>query len=266
MVVSSINNYQVSNKALSFGAQTRSEREAAMERAQERSYVTPLTADEVRRIQQERDRIQDKRSKIDKQREAERAKRAEEKQYQEDVRDLKDTNRMINELTNKGPLANGAFKRAGKIADVVITGTLSGMALHWSTGKAFMMIHKVIKKPKVSNALGNIRRPFQIIGSSIAEGAQTAWNSMARKVRATEKGKKFVESAPIKKLSEGMDKIGKSYSNFKQDAKNLKAEDIKSGVSTVFGVSGFTAGVVEKLDPPENKQTNKKVRNADNAD
>lgn len=266
MVVAGINNY---NSTINFGAQTRSEREAAWERAQERNYVAQLTAEEIREIQKRRDQMRTQIEKRNKQQEAEKAKRAEERQYNEDVKDIKDTQRMIKDLTQSGKDKNifsgSLLKNAGKAADIIITGTLSGMALHWSTGKAVMMIHKVIKKPKVANVLNNIKRPFQIVGSSIAEGAQTTWHSMARKVKATDSGKKFVNSAPIKKLNEGLDKISTSYKNFKSDAKNLKVEDIKSGIATVFGVSGFAAGVVDKLDTPS-KSEGKKVKNVHNAD
>lgn len=267
VVVAGINNY---NSTINFGAQTRSEREAARERAQERSYVAQLTAEEIREVQKRRDQMRAQIEKRTRQQEAEKAKKAQEKQYNEDVKDLKDTQKIIKDLTQSGKdkniLAGDTLKRAGKIADVVITGTLSGMALHWSTGKAFMMIHKVINKPKVANVLGNIKRPFQIIGSGMKKGVATAWDTMAKEVKSTPKGKKFVESAPIKKLNEGLDSIKTSYNNFKTDAKNLKAEDIKSGVATVFGVSGFIAGVVEKLDTPQKKSEQKRMKNAHNAD
>lgn len=257
MVVSGINNYQSINTTIGFGAQTRSEREAAKERAQERSFVAQVSAEEIREIQKRRDQMRAQIEKRTRQQEAEKAKKAQEKQYNDDVKDIKDTQKMIRDLTQSGKdkniLAGETLKRAGKIADVVITGTLSGMALHWSTGKAFMMIHKVINKPKVANALSNIKRPFQIVGSGIKKGMITAWETMAKEVKATPKGKKFIDSAPIKKLNDGLDKIKTSYNNFKTDAKNLKAEDIKSGVATVFGVSGFAAGVVEKLDNPKKK-------------
>lgn len=254
MVVSGINNY---NTSVKFGAKTRSEREAARREAEERSYMAPVTAEEIRMIQRERERTQAQIAKRTKQQEAEKAKKAEERQYNEDVKDIKDTQKMIKDLTQSGKdkniFAGETLKNIGKVADVIITGTLSGMALHWSTGKAFMMINKVIKKPKVANVISNIKKPFQIVGSSLSEGAQTAWNSMARKVKATKNGKKFLDSTPIRKLNEGLDKISTSYNNFKTDAKNLKTEDIKSGVATVFGVSGFIAGAVEKLDSPKKK-------------
>ena len=54
VVVAGINNY---NSTINFGAQTRSEREAAMERAQERSYVAQVTAEEIREIQKRRDQV-----------------------------------------------------------------------------------------------------------------------------------------------------------------------------------------------------------------
>lgn len=261
VVVAGINNYQIANNSINFGAQTKSEREAAKQRAEERNYVAQVTAEEIRMIQKERDRINAQIAKRNKQQEAEKAKKAQEKQYQDDVKDIKDTQKMIKDLTQSGKdknlLAGETLKRAGQFADIIITGTLSGMALHWSTGKAVMMVHKVVNKPKVANVLHNIKRPFQIVGSSIAEGARTTWSSMARKVRATDGGKKFLDWTPVKKANEGLDRMNESIKNFKTDAKNLKVEDIKSGIATVFGISGFAAGVVEKLDAPAKKSDEK---------
>ncbi len=255
MVVAGIKNYQMANTSLNFGAKTRSEREAERERAQERSYVAQLTADEIRMLQQAREKKKAKQDNLKKQQQIESDLQAQEKQYKEDVKYLKETQKTIKELTDsdkdKNILAGSTLKTIGKVADVTIAGVLSGMALHWSTGKAFMMLHACSKKPKISKFIGDVKRPFQIVGSSIGEGAKTAWNSMARKVKATEKGKNFVNSKPMKAVNEGLDEISKSYKNLKKDAKNITAEDVKSGIATVFGVSGFAAGVVGKLDTPE---------------
>ena len=111
-----------------------------------------------------------------------------------------------------------------------------------------MMLHKFTKKPKVANFLGNVKKPFAIVGSGIKKGASTAWETMAKEVKATENGRKFLETRPMKFLNNCVNKINKSYNNLKTDAKNLTAENVKGAVSTVFGISGFVAGAVEKLD------------------
>ena len=44
------------------------------------------------------------------------------------------------------------------------------------------------------------------------------------------------------------------------DAKALTTDDIKSGISTIFGVSGFGAAAIEKLDKTSSKNTAKEPK------
>ena len=262
MVVSGINNYQT--QTLNFGAKTRSEREAEKQKSYTRmvNVVMPeedlLILDAAKKAKRERELKEKAR------REEEARSQTSEKQYKQDVKELKDTQKIIKDITQgdkeSNLFASGTLKKIGTAADILITATLSGMALHWSTGKAFIMLNKFFKKPKVANIVNNIKRPFQIVGSSIAEGAQTAWHSMTRKVKATDSGKKFINSKPVQKINEGLDEIKTSYKNFKADAKALTTDDIKSGISTIFGVSGFGAAVVEKLDKLSSKKTDKEQK------
>lgn len=263
MVVLGINNFQANNKTQTFGARTRSEREAEREKAYTRYVQISMPEEDLEMLECakkefRRRKLTDQAERIEK----EKAFSAE-RQYKEDTKDLRDTQNIIREITqsdkDKNIFAGSWLQRAGKIADIVITGTLSGMALHWSTGKAYMMMHKLVKKPKVAKTLGNIKRPFEIIGSATKKGAKTAWQSLVSEVKASKKGQKFLKTDFMQNVSECADDVQKSWSNFKKDVNNLTAEDYKSGIATVFGVSGFAAGVVEKLDTPQKNQPTKEV-------
>ena len=249
VVVSGINNY---NTAINFGAKTRSERAEEKQKSYTRMVNVVMPEEDLQILEMAKKRAREK--AIEEQRKKAEAANSQrtERQYREDVKELRETQSIIKDITGAGKDKNlfggGTLKTAGTIADVVITGVLSGMALHWSTGKAFMMLHKFTKKPKVANFLGNVKKPFAIVGSGIKKGASTAWETMAKEVKATENGRKFLETRPMKFLNNCVNKINKSYNNLKTDAKNLTAENVKGAVSTVFGISGFVAGAVEKLD------------------
>ncbi len=262
MVVSGINNYQI--QTLNFGAKTRSEREAEKQKSYTRMATIMLPEADIQLLEAAKKAARERELKEQARREEEARSQTSEKQYKQDVKELKDTQKILNEITqadkDKNLLAGGTLKKIGTAADILITATLSGMALHWSTGKAFIMLNKFFKKPKVAKVINNVKRPFQIIGSSIAEGAQTAWHSMTRKVKATDSGKKFINSKPVQKINEGLDEIKTSYKNFKADAKALTTDDIKSGISTIFGVSGFGATAIEKLDKTSSKNTAKEPK------
>ena len=262
MVVSGINNFQSVNNSLKFGARTRSERERDEHKAYTRMVTVTMSEDDLNDIEIARQEYIQRRQELRKKKEEESRSLSAEKQYREDTKDLKDTQNIIREITqsdkDKNIFAGSWLQKAGKVADIVITGTLSGMALHWSTGKAFMMMNKVVKKPKISKAINNAKRPFEILGSAIKKGSETAWATLSKEVKASEKGKKFLETPFMKKVNKGADEVQKTWSDFKKDVNALKAEDYKAGISTVFGVSGFVAGVVEKLDTP-NKQNQKDV-------
>lgn len=180
-----------------------------------------------------------------------------EKQYKEDIKELRETQKIIKDITGAGKDKNifsgSTLKTIGNIADVVITGVLSGMALHWSTGKSFTMIYNFTKKPKVAKFLGNVKKPFSIVNKGVKKGASTAWTTMSNEVKATENGRKLLATRPAKFINSCLNDASKSYQNLKTDAKKLTVENIKSTISTIFGVSGFVAGAVEKLDKP-NKQ------------
>ena len=263
MVVLGINNFQTNSKTQSFGAKTRTEREAEREKAYTRYVQVSMPEEDLEMLESAKKEF--RRRKL-----AEQAERIEkekafsaERQYKEDTKDLRDTQNIIREITqsdkDKNIFAGSWLQRAGKIADIVITGTLSGMALHWSTGKAFMMMNKLVKKPKVSKFLDNFKRPLEIVGSATKKGAKTAWQSIVSEVKSSKKGQKFLKTDFMQSVSECADDAQKSWSNFKKDVNNLTAEDYKSGIATVFGVSGFTAGVVEKLDTPQKNQPAKEV-------
>lgn len=247
MFISGINS-QISNNSIGFGSRTRSQREAEREKSYTKMVNVCMPEEDLQLLEMAKKNAEKKRrEQAEKEQEANQQKSVD-KQYREDVKELKETKSMINDITQNRNLNSGLLKNVGKAADILITATLSGMALHWSTGKAFMMIRGFCKKPKVSKFIDNVKRPFEIVGSGLAEGAKTAWNTMATKVKATKNGKKFVNSKPVKAINEGLKDMSQSFKNFKTDVKNLKTEDIKSGISTVFGVSGFGAAVVEKLD------------------
>ncbi len=254
MVISAISNYEIANKSLSFGAKTRSEREAEKEKSYTRMVNVVMPEEDLQTLELAKKRAREKRLEEERRRKEVADAQKSERQYKEDVKELRETKQMISDITNKVGANGSLMKNIGKAADIIITGVLSGMALHWSTGKAYMMLHNISKKPKVVKTMNNIKRPFQIVGSSIAEGASTAWASMAKKVKATEKGQKFINSKPMQAINDGLDEIAKTYKNIKKDAKALKTDDIRSGIATVFGVSGFTAGVVEKIDTPTNSK------------
>lgn len=263
MVILGINNFQTNSKTQAFGARTRSEREAERERAYTRYVQVSMPEEDLEMLESAKKELRRRRL-------AEHAERLEkekafsaERQYKEDTKDLRDTQNIIREITqsdkDKNIFAGSWLQRAGKIADIVITGTLSGMALHWSTGKAFMMMNKLVKKPKIAKTLGNIKKPFKIVGTAAKKGAKTAWESIVSEVKASKKGQTFLKTDFMKSVSDCADDIQKSWSNFKKDVNNLTAEDYKSGISTVFGISGFAAGVVEKLDSPQKNKSAKEV-------
>lgn len=257
VVVSGINNY---NTTMNFGAKTRSERAEDKQKSYSR-MVNVVMSEENYELFEKMQKETRKKEAEEQKRKAEAANtQRTEKQYREDVKELRETQSIIKEITGAGKDKNifsgGTLKTIGNIADVVITGVLSGMALHWSTGKAFTMIHKFSKKPKVSKFLGNVKKPFAIVGSGIKKGATTAWDSITKEVKSTEKGRKFLATRPMKFLSDSADKINKSYNNLKTDAKNLTADNVRSGISTVFGISGFAAGAVEKLDKQPTQKDN----------
>lgn len=258
MVVLGINNFQSANKTQTFSAKTRSEREAEREKAYTRYVQISMPEEDLEMLESAKKEL--RRRKL-----AEQAERIEkekafsaERQYNEDTKDLRDTQKVIREITqsdkDKNIFAGSWLQRAGKIADIVITGTLSGMALHWSTGKAFMMMNKIAKKPKVTKAFNNIKRPFEILSSAAKKGTETAWNSMVKEIKASKKGQEFLNTDFMKGVKNGADDVKDSWINFKKDVNNLTTEDYRSGIASVFGVSGFVAGVVEKLDTPNNKQ------------
>lgn len=258
MVISGVNNYN-NNYQISFSAKTRSEREAEKQKPYTRLATVVVTEEDLQLLEIAKKRAREKELKA---KEDEQAK-ASEKQYKQDVKELKETQKIFKDITqankDKSLLSGGMLKKVGTAADVLITATLSGMALHWSTGKAFSMLHKFFNKPKVANVVNNVKRPFEIVGSSLAEGAQTVSTAMSRKIRATDSGKKILDSAPVKTFNKGTEKIKNFYKNLKADAKNFKTEEVQSGISTIFGISGFGAAVVEKLDKP-NKSANKKQK------
>lgn len=258
MVVSGIN--QINNiKSLNFGAKTRSDRDADKEKSYTRMVNVVMPEEDLVVLEMAKKRAREQKLKEQAQREEEIQTKNSEKQYKQDTKELKETQKIIKDITDvdksKNIFASSVLKNLGTTADILITGILSGMALHWSTGKAFTMIYKFTKKPKVANVISNIKKPFGIVDSSLKEGAITAWNSMSQKVKATPKGRKFINSAPIKTINEGLQSLKKSYNNIKTDAKNLTADDVRSGVANVFGISGFAAAVVDKLDKQKpNKQ------------
>lgn len=254
VVVLGINNFKVQNaQALNFSARTRSERETEKQKHEDRRYYTQVSAEEIRQLQKiQREQKELNQKKITENSEKEKIKN-EEKEYRESVKDLKDTQKIVHEITdadeNKNIFAGSTLKKIGTAADILITGTLSGMALHWSTGKAFMMIRHCVKKPKIAKMLNNIKKPFSIVGNAVEKGASTAWSTIKKDVKATEKGRKFIASRPMKFINKCLNELNSSYKNAKTDIRNLTTEDIKSGISSVFGVSGFIAGVVEKVAP-----------------
>ncbi len=262
MVVSSINTYKASNNTqINFCAKTRSERSAEKDYYYSDAYAEvvherSLKDLEIAKKEIERRRKARKAREEREEREEREIKYNEEKQYREDVKELKETQGIIKDLTrsSKKLFAGNSLQKVGDIADIAISATLSGMALHWSTGHAYKKLHEVAKKPKVAKVIKNIKRPFQIVGSSLAEGLKTTWNTFAKKVKETKNGQKLLATKPMQKINKAIDEIGESYKNFKTDVKNLTPENIKSGVATTFGVSGATATVVDKLDEnPRNK-------------
>lgn len=251
MVVSGIN--QINNiQNLNFGAKTRSDRDADKEKSYTRMVNILMTEEDLAVFEMAKKRAREQKLKEQAQREEEIRTKNSEKQYKQDTKELKESQKIIKDITNtdksKNIFAGSLLKNIGLTADILITGILSGMALHWSTGKAFTMLYNFSKKPRVANVISNIKKPFAIVGSSLKEGAVTAWNSMAKKVKATPGGKKFINSAPIKAIDGGLQRIKKSYNNIKTDAKNLTADNVRSGIANIFGISGFTAAIVEKLD------------------
>lgn len=257
MVVSGINNY---NTSVNFGAKTRSERKSEQEKSYTRMVNVLMPEGDLQLLEAAKKLAREKALEEQKKRIEEQNNQISAKKYQEETKELKETQKIIKDITGVGKDKNlfsgGTLKTIGNVADVLITAVLSGMALHWSSGKAFMMIHKFVHKPKVANFLGKVKKPFTIVGSGIKKGASTAWSTMANEVKATEKGKKLLETKPMKLINSSLDDAVKSYNDLKNDAKNLTAENIKSTISTIFGVSGFVAGAVEKLD--KNPQTKKK--------
>lgn len=259
VVVASINSYNTNSvKPLNFEAKTRSERAAEKEKAYTRYVTVSMPEDDLELIELAKKEIHRRRKEeITKRLEEEQARKAE-KQHNDDIKDLRETQKIIKDLTqvdkNKNIFAGSTLQKIGKIADIAISATLSGLALHWSTGYAVKTIHKVINKPKIAKGLNNIKRPFEIVGSSVAEGAKTTWKTMAKKVKETEKGQKFLATKPMQKINKGLDDLAQAYKDFRTDVKNLTIEDVKSGVATIFGVSAGVATVVEKLDnTPQNK-------------
>ncbi len=253
MVVSSINNYNLNNaKPLNFCAKTRSEK--ASERG--KTYISSITVstpeENLETLDLAKQEIERQRNEYYAKRQEEIKARAEEREYKKEVAEWRETRSIIREITQPGKDKNlfggKTLQTIGKIFDIGITAILSGMALHWSTGHAYKKLHEVAKKPKVAKVIKNIKRPFQIVGSSLAEGLKTTWNTFAKKVKETKNGQKLLATKPMQKINKAIDEIGESYKNFKTDVKNLTPENIKSGVATTFGVSGAAATVVDKLD------------------
>lgn len=257
VVVSGINNY---NRTVNFGAKTRSEREEEKQKSYTRMVNVVMPEEDLAVLEMAKKRARQQALEEQRKRVETARSQASEKEYQKDVRELKETQKIIKDITgackDTNIFAGSTLKKIETAADILITATLSGMALHWSTGKAFMMLHNLSKKPKVANVLGNVKKPFAITGKALKKGASTAWSTISKEVKATETGRKFIESAPVKAINKGLNRINKSYNNIKADANNLTAENIKSGISTVFGVSGFAAGAVEKLDKQPAKKDN----------
>ena len=240
MNVTGLNNLQNSTN---FGAKTRSERQ------QEVYYQTILSQDEMD------DLVEIRANK--RQNDEEVRNRRAEREYNDDVRDLKETKQMVHDLTHADKkdniFAGSTLKKVGTVADVLITGTLSGMALHWSTGKAFSMLYKVSKKPKIANTIAKIKEPFKIVGSAISAGLKTTWTTFSNKVQKTGKFKRFMKTDVGQKVNSGVEQVSTSVNNVRSDIKKINADNVKSGISNLFGVSGFTAGVVNKLDGEEKK-------------
>ena len=257
MVAVGINNYKLNNThPLNFGARTRSERQAEREKSYT-NFIQVTIPEENFEPSTISSRSATNRHSYEPQNiDEDEMFLAAEKQYNDDVRELRETQQIIREMTTpnkeKNIFAGSTLQKLGKAADVVITATLSGMALHWSTGKAFTMLHKISKKPKVAKAINNTKEPFRILSSALNEGAKTTWNTIAKKVKATPKGQKLINSEPIKTLNKWVEKAKVSYSNIKSDTKNITADNVKAGISTTFGISGFVAGAVDKLDVQQN--------------
>ncbi len=249
VVVSGINNY---NTTVNFGAKTRSERAEEKQKSYTRMVNVVMPEEDLALLEMAKKHARQQALEEQRKRAEATRSQASEKEYRQDVKELKETQKIIKDITGAGKdiniFAGSTLKKIGTAADILITATLSGMALHWSTGKAFMMLHNLSKKSKVANVLDSAKKPFSIVSKGVKKGISTAWKTMVKEVKATKKGKKILNSAPMKTLNKGINKLNKSYNNIKADINNLTAENVKSGISTVFGVSGFAAGAVEKLD------------------
>ncbi len=259
VVVTRINNFNTNNAHPNFGAKTRSERQNEREKTYVRYVQVSMPEEDLETLEIAKKEIQRRRQEKYAQIETEMLAQNEEKQYRADVKELRETQKIIHDITtqdkDKNIFAGSTLQKLGKAADVVITATLSGMALHWSTGKAFSMVYKLTQKPKIAKAINNTKEPFKIVGSALNEGSKTAWNTFVKKVKSTKKGQELIDSKPIKVLNNWLNKAQKSYANIKADAKNVTVDNVRNGIATTFGVSGFVAGAVEKLDgKPDDKQ------------
>jgi len=246
------------NQNLSFKAKTRGEKERSQDPQHIKMVQVVMPESDLQILEAAKKAARQKQIEAQKKQAEALREGAAERQYRQDVKDLKDTQNAIHELTDadksKNIFAGTTLQKVGKAADVVITATLSGMALHWSTGKAFMMINKVMKKPKVAKVLDEIKQPFISLGSALKKGVKTAWNSIVTDVKSSPKGQKFLKTKPMKFADECTDAALKRYHNLKEDMNNLTTERVRDVVANVFGVSGFVAGAVEKIDSKNNQQ------------
>lgn len=253
MLKVNLNNSTINSRQV-FGAKTRREREEDTERTYNRYVRVVMSTDDYALLERAKREEAHRISQAKNERTERARNQQEEKQYREDVKELKETNAMVQDLTQQSN--SGLLKGIGKVADVIITGTLSGMALHWSTGKSYSLLYKLCKKPKVTNAFNKVKRPFQIVGSALKEGVITTSNSIKNQVKNSQQGQKFLESKPVKFANNILDRIKMSYRGLKQDLNSLTHDNVKAGISTVFGVSGFATGVGERLDAYDKQKRN----------
>ena len=132
--------------------------------------------------------------------------------------------------------------------DVLITGALSGMALHWSTGKTVVLLNKLAKKPKVANILHKIKAPFKTLVSATKNGLKAFGGILKADVQKSKSGKKFLNSKFTKWLKTGYNKVAGDFGKLKAKIQGLTLEKVRNAVAGIFGVSGFVAGAVDRID------------------
>lgn len=166
--------------------------------------------------------------------------------YNRERRELEETRAIFGDITQNSRVT--PLKKLGRVLDVLITGALSGMALHWSSGKTVVLLNNLAKKPKVANLLNKIKAPFKTVVSATKKGLNTFGQTVKNDINKTKNGKKFINSRFNQWLKTGYNKVAEELGKFKAKVKGLTLEKVRNVVAGVLGVSGFVAGAVDRID------------------